>query len=531
MVSQRFVSVERLVMASLRKHLRPTFAETDDLAYANASLDAKGYTSAELFKRDYLVYSFLRKWKGLKTGLDLDTTAFNAWLHAEHQCYRTNMRLNTEASTGSYSVAPSLIVKAQRKVASVLGSYETSKIDRLCRFGNGATFDLRRGSTHVKKYQRPTITFDAIPLACEVLSRDPYIQGLVGGFNDVKVVNHNRMVMVPKNSKTHRSIAAEPTLNSYIQQGFGRYIRLRLKSFGVDLDDQTINQDLAKNALSRGLSTIDLSMASDTLCTSLVKLLLPDDWYEALNFCRSPKTMYKGKSYLLNKFSSMGNAYTFELESLIFFSLISSVCDNEVVSVYGDDLIVANKYFRPVVEILQWAGFNVNHDKSFTEGSLLYESCGVHFFDGQDVTPCYQKDVCRGISDFVHLHNRLVRAGIRLNLREELQESVQLVRDYCRQSFGSRCPDIGPLTEYDEYFCDESFVWPSLQSDRVRLKSIFVRSRFVTYDEEHPAQIAYFGRKLRTPSFLNVNPLGYVSDTTGQVFILSNKEHWRSSCL
>ena len=529
MRSQHFVSVERLVIASLRKHLRPTFAEMDDLTYVNSSLNAKGYSSAERFKRDYVVHSFLRKWKGLNSGLNLETNAFKAWLSAEHQCFRNNIRLSTEASTGIYSVAPSLIVKAQRKVSSVLGVYDPSKIDRLCRFGNGATSDLRRGATHYEKYNRPTMTFDALPLACSVLSKDQYISGLVGGFKDVKIVDHNRMVMVPKNSKTHRSIAAEPTLNSYIQQGFGRYIRYRLKSFGVDLDDQTINQDLARNAQSRGLSTIDLSMASDTLCISLVKLLLPSDWFEALNSVRSSKTTFKGKKYLLEKFSSMGNAYTFELESLIFYALVSSACEHEMVSVYGDDIIVSNKDFMPVVNILQWAGFNVNYDKSFTEGSRFYESCGVHYFDGQDVTPCYQKDVCRGISDYVHLHNRLVRAGIRLNLREEFRESTRIVRDYCRNVFGHRCPGVGPLVEYDEYFCDESFVWPSMSVDRVRVKSILCKGKLRLYDDDHPAQVAYFGRKLRTPSFLNVDPQGYVSDTTGQVFILTNKEHWRSS--
>ena len=65
--------------------------------------------------------------------------------------------------------------------------------------------------------------------------------------------------------------------------------------------------------------------------------------------------------------------------------------------------------------------------------------------------------------------------------------------------------------------------------DRVRVKSILCKGKLRLYDDDHPAQVAYFGRKLRTPSFLNVDPQGYVSDTTGQVFILTNKEHWRSS--
>jgi len=517
-------------MSVLRTQLRPSFGTTSDLAYAKSDLDPKVYSSVNQFKRDYVVFSFLRKWKGLDTGINLERTALNAWLEAEQQCFRTNRRLNTEASMGSYSIAPSAIVAAQRKIASVLGTWDSEKIVELCRFGNGATADLRRGSTHAEKYVRPSVTMDALPYVIAVMNGDSYMQELVGGFNDLKIVNANRMVMVPKNSKTHRSIAAEPTLNSFVQQGVGRYIRHRLKKFGVDLDDQTINQDLASQALTRGLSTLDLSMASDTLCTSLVKLLLPSDWFEALDNLRSPATMYGKRRFLLSKFSSMGNAFTFELESLIFYALLSAVCEGDVISVYGDDLVVNHSDYGRVSEILKWAGFNVNYDKSFTEGSRFYESCGKHYFDNEEVTPCYQKDVCRRPVDYVHLHNRLVRAGIRLNLRDEFRAAANVVLDECRQRFGRKSPDVGPVVEYDEYFISESFEWGSdIRVDRVRLRSV-VGSNLLDYpDDGSFHHSAYFGRKLRSPSFLNPCSKGHVSETGSQAFFTKKKAHWRSS--
>jgi len=519
-------------MTSLRKCLRPTFGEMSDLAYAKFDLDPNAYGSVDQFKRDYVVFSFLRKWKGLKTGLDLTRTALDAWLKAEQQCFRTNQRLEKEAATGVYSVAPSAIVAAQRKVASILGRWDPERIVELCRFGNGATADLRRGTTHAEKYVRPSVTIQALPHVCAVLTGDRYVQELVGGFNDLKIVDANRMVMVPKNSKTHRSIAAEPTLNSFVQQGIGRYIRQRLKMFSVDLDDQTINQDLASRALRDGLSTIDLSMASDTLCTSLVKLLLPREWFEVLNDLRSPATRF-GKDqrrFVLSKFSSMGNAFTFELESLIFFALLSAVCEGDVISVYGDDLVVKNVDYGRVTEILNWAGFNVNHDKSFTEGSRFFESCGVHFFDNVETTPCYQKDECHRPIDYVHLHNRLVRAGIRLNLRDEFVEAASIVRDECRRRFGRRfTPDIGPLVEYDEYFISEFYVWDDPdRSDSVRLRSI-VGSTVLVYPDSDDHHRAYFGRKLRSPGFLSPCPKGQMAESKSQVFRYQRKTHWRSS--
>lgn len=498
--SQHLVDVELLVREALRQSLGPTRQVENDVDYVNINIDPREYNSLEEFKRDYAYFHFLRKWKGFNLiGINREWAAFSAWQKAELLCFRTNKRLYLESSTGNYSVAPAVIVTAQRKIAQVLGRLDIDRIAELCRFGNGATEDLRRGSTHAEKSCEPTITFDAIPWACRILKGDDYLGSLVGPLRNLKIVSANRMVMVPKSAKTDRPIAAEPTLNSYIQQGFGRYIRVRLKRFGVDLDDQTINQGLASRAFTNGLSTIDLSSASDTLCVNLVKLLLPREWFEALDDLRCKFTRYKGKRYMLSKFSSMGNAYTFELESLIFWALVSSVCTKDVSSVYGDDIICHNDDYRHVSEILTWAGFIQNGDKSFTEGSRFYESCGKHYFDSEEVTPCYQKDVCRRPHDYVRLHNRLVRAGIRLNLRNEFNAAAAIVRERSRKLFRLRSPGIGPLVEYDEYFVKEDYVWRSEWSDRVSVMSAVVVPVVRVYDSSDRANTAYLGRKLRSP--------------------------------
>ncbi len=527
--SQCLEGTELRVIEALRTSLVPMISFDDWFAYANHDIDPGRYSSRETFIRDYVFVSFLRKWKGLKDKrINPEWTAFSSWLDAEKLCFRTNKRLESEASTGLYSVAPSIISGAQRKIAQILGRLDYDRIAELCRFGGGATTDLPRGSTHAKKSLRPSITFDAIPAACRVLARDEYLGSLVGPLKTLKVLEANRMVMVPKTVKTHRPIAAEPTLNSFIQQGIGRYIRERLQRFGVDLNDQTINQVYASIAQAEGFSTIDLSSASDTLCTNLVKLLLPREWFELLDSVRCKKTKYKGKTFVLSKFSSMGNAFTFELESMIFYALVSEVCTGGVSSVYGDDIVVKDDDYRHVVEILTWSGFKINEHKSYTAGSHFYESCGKHYFDGAEVTPCYQKDVCTRPHDYVRLHNRLVRAGIRLDLRNEFQAAANVVLADSRVRFGRKCPGIGPIVEYDEYFIKESFSWASPEADRVQILSavtIPVTRRRGSFGYH----CAYLGRKLRCPSFLMPDPQGQVSETKGSKLLVHKKYHWRSA--
>jgi hypothetical protein len=317
-------------------------------------------------------------------------------------------------------------------------------------------------------------------------------------------------------------------LNSYVQQGIGRYIRGRLLRSGVDLGDQTINQDLARWAYDYGLTTIDLSSASDTLCANLVKLLLPREWFELLDSVRCKFTEYKGKRFALSKFSSMGNAFTFELETLIFYALISAAGSGGVFSVYGDDMIVLDCDYRSALEVLTWAGFTINERKSFTAGSRFFESCGRHFFVGKEVTPCFQKDVCSRPHDYVRLHNRLVRAGIRLELRDEFNEAASIVRERSRTVFGKGSPGIGPLVEYDEYFIKEDYVWSPSENDRFRVRSAVTVPGMSPCNEDWQ-HIAYYGRKLRSSGYLSPDPKGQAFDSSEPKLLVVEKYHWRSA--
>jgi hypothetical protein len=210
-------------------------------------------------------------------------------------------------------------------------------------------------------------------------------------------------------------------MNMFVQKGIGRMIRRRLKRVRVDLDDQRRNQVLAREgSITGSLATIDLSMASDTVSREIVNLLIPPDWLTALEQCRSPVGILpSGGVVNYQKFSSMGNGYTFELESLIFWGLCSAVSDlyNEKdrrVAVYGDDIVVPAAIAPAVLETLEVAGFRPNTKKTFMNGPFR-ESCGKHYFSGDDVSPFYVRRRIEGLSDLFLFHNNLTRWVARVN--------------------------------------------------------------------------------------------------------------------
>ena len=521
--------VERAVMRALQKRFRSRLQFGSELDYVKFDINPAEYSDADSFKKDYVLVSFLRKWKGLDTKIDLEGVTFDGWKAAEHQCFKTNKRLELEASTGFYSVAPSLIVEAQRKISQVLGRFSFERIEPLCRFGKGATSDIRRGADLADKMlSELTVTEDCLPYAYKVLGSDFVWQHTEKGLSTFEVVRGNRMITVPKSAKTHRMISAEPTMNGFVQQSVGRFIRERLKRFGVDLNDQTINQDLAFSALVEEYSTIDLSSASDTLCINLVKLLLPDDWFTALNAMRSKFSTFDKKTYCLSKFSSMGNAFTFELESLIFWALSSACKKNEadMVAVYGDDIVVSNANYAQTKEILEWAGFSLNVTKSYTSPSRFYESCGRHYFDLEDVTPPFQKDVCLRPIDYIRLHNRLWRASVRLKLIPEFKDARKLVIDAYRRKWPKLKVAFGPSIESDQYFIDPLFDW-GRHNDYVKLLSLVRVTR--TKESCDSRERMFYAYKLRTGTFSNLDPRGYSAKEVSERFVWKHTKIWRSA--
>lgn len=415
------------------------------LSIKDIKVDPANYSTAHEFAHDYACVNSLKKFSGLPgtTSATRSQKALSSWLNAEESCLKTNQRiwdvlygsntlLNVPLGDGlehNVTIA-AMISMAQRKIERVLGPFSFYEATKECCWSSGATADLKRGTQLSKKMtEKPTVTPRAWKHARLLMAADHHwMKELLGDPQNLwealdKVptfIDYTRFVSVPKNAFTDRGISAEPTLNAFLQQGVGRFIRRRLKQrASIDLDSQSFNQWLAGKAHTLGYSTLDLESASDTLSTLLVMLLLPADWYAYLFDLRTPKVRFgDGREVAVQKFSAMGNAFTFELESLIFWAISSSV--NELsrrggtVAVYGDDIIVPRGIARSVIDALRWCGFSLNMEKSFIDGAF-FESCGAHFFAGVNVTPFYQKNPVKGLPEVIRFHNRLVRWSVRIN--------------------------------------------------------------------------------------------------------------------
>jgi len=226
----------------------------------------------------------------------------------------------------------------------------------------------------------------------------------------------NRLGFVPKKTDVSRTIGVELNGHIILQQCMGNLIRAKLKRFGLNLNSQTRNQHLARLAKTFGLATIDVENASNTLSIETVKSLIPRDWFCVLDAFRAKRGANKKHNLYkhYSMFSSMGNGFTFELESLIFYAIavcvsrrITQRYDRRLVSVYGDDIIVPNDCYDGMKSMLRVYGFSVNIEKSFASG-LFYESCGADFYDGSAVRPFFVRRHIRTVRDAYFLCNSLL---------------------------------------------------------------------------------------------------------------------------
>lgn len=421
-------------------HIAELIVRNDGLKLCDFALDYNLGTVWQL-QNCRQALAFYQKAEFLDLGIDREAVAFVKFQETETSCKMTNDIFRAYAS-GGFNFPPDVDLvfhKAQRKIARVLGevpSWESLKF----RFGPGATTRTqKKNASVVEKLQAGFSCSEGLfPYAARIIQEMPPLVELIGrpsetpprgceldengiprDWRDVDVViDHARLNFVPKNAKTYRSICTEPPLNGMVQLAIGDYMSRRLAAFGVDLRDQSLNQDLARvGSLTGELATLDLSSASDTISLELVYSMLPLPWALFLDATRSKTVEYKGSVFKLEKFSSMGNGFTFPLESLIFWALASCASTTGFASVYGDDIIVKRDDVPLVRKVLEVAGFTLNVKKSFWTGPFR-ESCGGDYLRGLDIRPCYVKENLSN-RELFRLHNFYCR-----NLDTERAEQV-----------------------------------------------------------------------------------------------------------
>lgn len=352
------------------------------------------YCDAPTFRKDYQAVKLLSKFPFPRPQRELQSRAIETYNKCELRCRSVNESIRGQTLSPR---TQSILLIAQRKISSVLGNLRVEEVLAESNFGPRSDLDAKNPrTTAYDKLEKGSITAAAckylryLPSSVMVALGLSFWKGLP---NDINIVPGNRVTFVPKNSKTYRTISVEPRWNVYFQKGVGRYIRRRLKLFGIDLDNQSRNQDLARwGSLKGTLATLDLESASDSLAMEVVATLLPVDWFCFLNDLRSKNGTYRGESFSYEKFSSMGNGFTFELESLIFYAVASAISGKDrTVSVYGDDIIVETEVVDDLKSVLAEIGFPINSSKTFTDTEFR-ESCGYDFFMGEFVTPVYLKE-------------------------------------------------------------------------------------------------------------------------------------------
>lgn len=397
-----------------------------------ASLKAKplDYVNASDYHRAALASDWLRKYPGLPVKVDPEVEAKRSWYQSETECARQNVR----ALVGFDGETALLLNVAADFIKDVLGP---CPLDLVPRFGPGATASDAASATTVldKVSSRPTVTQEALcllPLWGGTAWERSHLEssGYKKSSYEPLIVKGNTFFTVPKTALTHRGCAKGPSINVSYQLSVGRIMRRRFKDYlALDLaQGQQHHQLLArKGSMTGEYATLDSERASDTMSYSLVKLLLGKAgmWFELLKTLREPYTRIDGTWVELEKFSAMGNGYTFELETLVFLSLCYAVAwahglggfpaeytglsaEDLVrlghISVYGDDVIVPAFMGRDVAAVLALFGFTVNLKKSYFEGEFR-ESCGGDFFNGHAVNTAKLQEECIQPADWFSLHN------------------------------------------------------------------------------------------------------------------------------
>lgn len=401
---------------------------------ANFGITVDDYMDSNSFMLDYQAVSFLKKWELLPTTYDKSAVAMSSFIEAERQCFITNKVRIPHILSGRSPHLFERFCSISRRISHVLGT--CPRLDELvCRFGPGASSSCG-GKFNTLVHKLSVTSPAATPRLKQLIEETGFsvwannwslyracvaeiVDGEVSTVPDIHPLAYNKLCFVPKNGKTDRAICIEPDLNIYFQLGAGEYIRNRMRlKLGLDLDNLADRNKCLARIGSRedSLSTIDLRAASDTISMKLVEWLLPEDWYKLLCTLRSPKTIYPdGTVHLNEKFSSMGNGFTFELESLIFTCILREanrlyVGDDYIAQSFGDDCIINREGSAEAINLMESLGFAVNEEKSFTSG-LFRESCGGDFFNGHPVRPYFLKRSILDVRDLFTIANRIRKSS------------------------------------------------------------------------------------------------------------------------
>lgn len=346
--------------------------------------------------------------------------AVDKFLETERVCYSVNQRMRS--ITGNYGLTVSDMAFIDRldrwkeKIRIVLGRVPEYLEPS---FSGGSTTSTRKLESTI--FDKLSMTPERYPHSTETVdflfyqSRWGDIAHQRGLYPRVAVANE--YFTVKKNGLTDRSCCMEAVLNLSYQLAVGKVLRKRaFKVLNIDLNHGAdLHRLLAlKGSIDGGIATLDLTSASDRWARELVRYLLPLEWRYLLDSLRATHTSFGGKRLYLEKFSSMGNGFTFELETILFATLAHVVAAEEgleaEIHCFGDDLIVPVAMAESLGHALASVGHQLNFEKSFSEGPFR-ESCGGDYHSGEAVSTAKLEKLPEEPSDWISFANNLRRVS------------------------------------------------------------------------------------------------------------------------
>lgn len=400
------------------------------------------------FAEEYLLHNVARKFEPDEGTYD-QTPAIKAsirkWVDSEWTCRVVNQH-------GSYY---SLIYKCDRDLFSTLQQRTRFHIARILSgsyvdfadlsFSAGATSSARRArsSPEMKWSGMPdekspllhnlACSTSCVNLVTDFLDDNPALASILGRRKD-KIVDHSIetnyttselaiwlseeysgvvLDFVPKDEESVRIIAKSGSLQTSIQRQVGLCIAACLFAEGIDLKDQTVNQEWAEIGSLTGLiATVDLSSASDNIALHSLTYF-PEYYRDIIEGARDAYVTTKsGQRHKLEKVAGMGNGFIFEYETVLFYAMALAVCDTtlsdaSLVTVYGDDIIIPSGATSLLERFFLYNGFTFNRNKSFDCLNGFRESCGKHYYKGADITPFFIRGEIHELGDKFHVFNGL----------------------------------------------------------------------------------------------------------------------------
>lgn len=233
----------------------------------------------------------------------------------------------------------------------------------------------------------------------------------------ITVFTADKAGSVFKNIDTDRFIGLGTFWAMIRQRQIAHGLRVVLKYVGNDLgqrnfvfrgyrhlvdDAQAVHQIMISD---KSYATVDFKNGSDSTVYQPVETLTTPNLMQAIDQCRPTHVAFPHTVHQLNKVSSMGVGFTFELMTLMLLACARQF--DKTARVYGDDVIIKNDAVQPFLELVKSIGYQINDTKTFIN-SRFRESCGSFYHDDHGYITCYDFTWCKTFQDVIVTHNKLL---------------------------------------------------------------------------------------------------------------------------